>query len=54
MMAARPKYMHATTKGYGVENSGITITFSDRIKDPWLAATQGELGFSVECFKHEY
>lgn len=54
MMAMRPKYMHATTKGYGVENSGVTITFSDRIKEPWLAAIQSEAGFSVESFKHEY
>ena len=52
MMVTWPKYMHATTKGYGVENSGITITLSDHIKEPWLAATQGELGFSVESFKH--
>lgn len=46
--------MHATTKGYGMENSGVTITFSEHIKKPWLAAIQGVLGFSVESFKHNY
>jgi hypothetical protein len=54
MMATRPNYMHATTKGYGMENSGVTITFSERIKEPWLAAIRGELEFSVNSFKHDY
>lgn len=41
MMAIRPHHMHGTSRGYGAENSGIGITFSNRIKEAWEKADSG-------------
>ncbi|KAF8960534.1 hypothetical protein BDZ97DRAFT_1704149 [Flammula alnicola] len=49
MMAIRPEFMHGTSMGYGAENSGVTISFSERIVEAWETARR--LGITVESFQ---
>lgn len=49
VMAIRPEFTHGTSKGYGAQNSGITIAFSQRVRDAWKQAMEGKI--EVQSFQ---